>query len=206
MKKLLLSAIAVFAFATANAQDGTATETGFSKGNVFLSGTVGFSSSKQGDDSTNGFTLAPKAGYFVTNNIALGLGVDLTTSKNDDGVNTINKQNNFGGQVFGRYYFTPASQFSLFGQLGVGFGSQKHTTEVTVGNTTTTTETKYNNFGVAVAPGVNYFISKHFSLEASWGVLGYNSNKQDVAGAKAQNDFAFGLNLSNINFGLNYKF
>ncbi len=33
------------------------------------------------------------------------------------------KTNSFGAEVFGRYYFTPANQFSLFAQLGVGYAS-----------------------------------------------------------------------------------
>lgn len=201
MKKLLLSAIAVFAFTAANAQENL-----FAKGDVFLSGTVNVGSTKQGDNSTTGFTFSPKAGYFVTENIAVGLGVDFYSNKNDNGAGSVDKDNNFGANVFGRYYFTPASQFSVFGQLGFGISSEKNTQEVTVGNTTVSTDTKYNGFNVALAPGINYAISKHFSLEAAWGVLGYNSRKLDADGAKAANTFNFGVNLSNINFGLNYKF
>ena len=65
MKKLLLSAVAVFAFTFANAQDGE----GFSKGDVFISGSVGFNSSKQGDAKSNEFSFSPAAGYFLTENI-----------------------------------------------------------------------------------------------------------------------------------------
>lgn len=73
MKKVILSVAAVFAFGFASAQE--TTEGGFSKGDLFISGAVGFGSEKTGDLKTNDFIVAPKAGYFVTNNIAVGLAV-----------------------------------------------------------------------------------------------------------------------------------
>ena len=56
MKKVLLSAVALFAFGFANAQEGS-TAAGFSQGDVFVSGGVGFSSTSAGDDKTNGFNF-----------------------------------------------------------------------------------------------------------------------------------------------------
>jgi outer membrane protein W len=204
MKKVLLTAVAVFAFSFANAQDSTTG--GFSKGDVMLSGSVGVSTQKTGDVKGNGFEIVPSVGYFVTNNIAVGVNLSFETTKNDNGINTIDKQTDFGGGIFGRYYFTPSSQFSVFGQLGFGINSSKSTTDFTVANVTTTTESKSNGFGVAVAPGVSYFLSKHFAIEAAWGVLNYRSNKPDVAGADATSELDFGLKLDAINFGLVYKF
>ena len=201
MKKVLLTAVAVFAFGFAKAQD-----SGYTKGNVFITGAVGVSSEKEADVTFSGFTFAPKAGYFVTNNIAIGLGLGFESSKEDNGVNRLNKDNAFSVGAFGRYYFTPGSQFSIFGQLGFDITSTKSTEEVVIGPITTITEFKSNGFNVALAPGVNYFLSKHFAVEATWGILSYNTDKPDVAGADATNTFNLGLDLRSINLGLTYKF
>ena len=198
MKKVLLSLAAVFAFGLANAQEATTDNGGFSRGNIFLSGSVGYGSD-EGFDGTkvNEFNVSPKAGYFVTDNIAVGLSLGYTNGKTEeDGAEDI-KINEFEVGAFGRYYFTPASQFSIFGELGVGYGTIKQEQG--------DAEAKYNGFNVGLAPGVSYFISKNFALEATVGLLGYKSVKNDDTDAKADN-FDLGLNLGDVNFGLVYKF
>jgi len=204
MKKVLLTAVAVFSLTFVNAQEEKETTgAGFSKGNVFVSGAVGFGSETTGDDKTTGFTFSPKIGYFVSENIAIGARLGFDSNKNDNGVNTVTKNNEFSAGVFGRYYFTPASQFSVFAELGADINSTKTTTDVTG---FPTSESKSNGFGVAFAPGVNYFLSDNFAIEATWGVLGYNTNKPDVAGADSTNNFSLGLDMRSLNFGLLYKF
>jgi opacity protein-like surface antigen len=203
MKKGFLLAVAIMTFGFASAQD---TGSGFSKGDLFITGAVGVGSEKTGDQKLSSLTFSPKAGYFISNNIALGLALGLNSSKDDNGVNTLVKNNTTSFGAFGRYYFTPSSQFSVFGQLGFDINSTKTSREVITGPITTTTDTKSNGFGVAVAPGVSYFVSKHFAIEATWGVLSYNSDKPDAAGADATTSLNFGLNLQSINLGLVYKF
>ena len=75
MKKVLLSAVALLAFGFANAQEEGKGNGGFAKGDVFVSGAVTFGSSKTGDFKANAFEIAPKVGYFVTENIAVGASV-----------------------------------------------------------------------------------------------------------------------------------
>lgn len=199
MKKVLLSLAAVFAFGLANAQE---TESnGFAKGDVFLSGTVGFSSESTGDAKTTGFNIAPSAGYFVNENIAVGLSLGYNSLKNEVPSNPVtseSKYTSFGVGAFGRYYFTPGNSFSLFGQLGVGYESGKLEQN--------SDESKTDSFNIGVAPGINYFVSEHFALEATFGILGYSTSKPDFDGADSTNSFDFGLNLDNINFGIVYKF
>ncbi len=203
MKKIFLLAVAIITFGFANAQD---TGSGFSKGDLFITGAVGVGSQKTGDQKLSSLEFSPKAGYFISNNIALGLALGLNSTKDDNGVNTLVKVNRTSFGAFGRYYFTPGSQFSVFGQLGFDISSTKNKREVTTGPITTPNETKSNGFGVALAPGVSYFVSKHFALEATWGILNFNSNKPDAPGADATTTVNFGLNLQAINFGLLYKF
>jgi opacity protein-like surface antigen len=193
MKKIILSVAAVLAFGAANAQDSNGG--GFTKGSMFISGSVGYQSDKIGDASGNQFTFSPAFGYFITEDMALGGRLSVMTGES---IENGDKSSEFGLEVFGRKYWTASSQFSLFGELAVGFGSGK--IEDVVGN-----EDKYNAFGVNAGIGVNYFISSNWSLEAKWAALGYNSYKVDGAD-DAYNTFGLGADLTNITLGLNYKF
>lgn len=200
MKKLILSAAAVFALTFANAQEGDSNG-GFAQGDLFATGSIGFNSDKMDDAKGSNFYFRPEVGYFLTENIALGLGLDFGSAKNDglDAYSDTYKTNNFNAEVFGRYYFTPESQFSLFGQLGIGFGNVKM--ENGAGN-----EMKVNTFGINAGLGANYFLTNNWALQAGWAVLGYNSAKLDAPGAEAYNSFGLNVDLSAINFGVLYKF
>ena len=70
MKKIILTAAAVFAFSFANAQD--AKSFGFAKGDVLLGGNV--------TSVTNGQTVIyPTLSYFVTDEVALEAGIKSTS-------------------------------------------------------------------------------------------------------------------------------
>lgn len=199
MKKIILTVAAVFAFGFANAQEEAKGE-GFSKGDVFISGSVGFGTSKfteRNNYKEDAFTIAPKAGYFVTDNIAVGLSLGYNSSKvvATEGAEAT-KVNAFSVGAFGRYYFTPASKFSVFGQLGAEYGTAKYKPS----------DLKVNAFAVELAPGINYFFNKNFAVEATWGALSYATAKADVDGAQSSTNFNLGLNLNDIKLGLVYKF
>mgnify|MGYP006180401957 CR=1 FL=1 len=116
----------------------------------------------------------------------------------DDGFGE-DKMSSFGAEVFGRYYWTAASQFSVFGEVGVGFGNAKE--EDSFGN-----EQKFNAFGVNAGVGVSYFLNSNFAIEAGWAGLGYNTDDNGGNGAEKTNNFGLNVDLSSINFGLVYKF
>ena len=202
MKKLLIVG-AVALFASMNAQE---TETvGFAKGNTFITGAVGFNSETEGDYKNNTFTVAPSVGYFVSPNIAVGARVGFTSGKESDKIATVTveeKSNLFTAGLFGRYYWMPASKFSIFAELGADYGTEKITTETPAGDV----ESKYNGFNIGFAPGISYFLSSNFALEAKVGVVNYSTTKEDVSGAESTDNFNIGLNLNNVALGLVYKF
>lgn len=184
MKKIILAAIAVMGFSAANAQT-----TGFSKGDAFISGAFNVGTEKTGDAKSNDFTLVPSVGYFVSENVALGAKLGFGSSKVDDA-----KENSFTVGAFGRYYFTPASQFSVYGQAGLDFTNHK------VG------DFKSNELGVNVGLGLSYFLSNHFAIEATWAGLGYSVNNNGGDGADKTNKFGLGTDLRDVSFGVIYKF
>ena len=189
-----MAAVAVFGFTSVNAQEETTTG-GFANGDIYVSGSVGFNSAKQADAKSNSFNFSPSVGYFINDNIALELNLLIGTAEaaNDD------KTTNIGAGLGARYFFTPSNQFSFTLGAGVSYTNSKF--EPNGG-----AEAKFNTFAIAVTPGVNYFVSDCIALRASVGALSYSSAKADVDGAEALNNFGLNLNLSDINFGITYKF
>ncbi len=190
----MLTAVAVFSLAFANAQDGE----GFAKGDIFISGSFGYNSQSTGDAKSNSFEITPRAGFFVSDNIVVGARISYTTQKLEIPFTDDTKTNIFTGGAFGRYYFTPSSKFSIFGELGANYLSIK--TEIATIDSTT------DGFLIGGGPGVSYFISDNFALEAFWGAISYSSTKPDFDGAESTDLFSIGVNLDDINLGLVYKF
>ncbi len=168
---------------------------GFVKGDIFVTGTIGYVSKSNGGTSEGTFAIQPGVGYFINNNVAIGgtLGFVNTSSKPAGGGSSASTSE-FGIGLMARYYTTPASQFSLFAQGAFEFKSQ--TADGGGGAT---------GFGLNAKPGISYFVSKHFSIEATVGEIGFSSLKAKGA-SEANNDFNFGFNLRDLGLGLNYKF
>ncbi|GEN69677.1 MULTISPECIES: outer membrane beta-barrel protein [Chryseobacterium] len=214
MKKILLAG-AVALFGLSNAQ--------IAKGTTYLSGQVGYSQTENNntDKKVESYKVLPTVGYFVDTNLAVGLGLgyknDNTKTVSTIGATTVDAKETVSGFVvapFVRKYWTVGEKLYIFGQLEVPmvFGQNKDeaTSTTTVGGTTATTSTSTkNNFtsiGVNVKPGLDYFLNKNWSIEATIGEFGYNTSKVDVDGAKRVNDYKFGLNLSSVTFGVKYVF
>jgi outer membrane protein len=209
MKKVLFSAVALLAFGFANAQEEAATPAeGFSKGSIFLSGTVGYSSEKQDDLKVNSYVVAPRVGYFINEKIALGLGLGFGNGKVEFDGETAAENKTVEFSAFGRYYLKTA-KFAPFAELNVNYGTTSYEFMGTIAGGDLApfgSGEDVNTFSVNVAPGFNYFVSERFALETSVGILGYSSSKEDVDGAEAVNKFELGLDFASINFGLLYKF
>lgn len=196
MKKLFLAG-AIALFGAVNAQE-VATP-GFVQGDMFITGSVGYQSEGQGDFKNSGFNLSPSLGYFVNPNVAIGARLGFNSNTEDNGVDDFTASTVRAG-VFGRYYWTPASRFSVFADLDLHYASYSQD------NPAGGDDLKASGFGIGLAPGVNYFISDNFALEATWGILGYETTKADYDGAEAVNNFNIGLGLDNLGLGLVYRF
>ncbi len=207
MKKVLFSAVALLAFGFANAQEEEKGNGGFAKGDVFVSGAFTLSSAKTGDFKESSFEIAPKVGYFVTENIAVGATIGYQSNKLDDGSDDVSNTG-LGLGAFGRYYFTPASKFSLFAELGVDYTSYDNEYFVDTDGSIVVPGTSFESkeLGFGLGAGMNYFVSSNFSIEAGVAVLGYSSNDNGGDGADKTNTFSFGGDWRAVTFGVNYKF
>ncbi|AZA83868.1 opacity protein [Chryseobacterium lactis] len=200
MKKILLAG-AVALFGLSNAQ--------IAKGTTYLSGSVEYSQKEtdNGNYKKEKFNVLPTVGYFVDTNLAVGLGIGYQTEKTTTTTTlteNVTKKPAFVVAPFVRKYWTLSEKLYIFGQLAVPMQFGKTEIENTVGNTTTSNEAKYTQIGVTVKPGLDYFLNKNWSIEATIGEFGYNNYKPKDG--DATNNYNFGLNLSSVTFGVKYVF
>ena len=210
MKITLLLLFSFLVISTCSAQ--------ITKGTAFVGGSGSFSKGaskyKQSPDiifksSNSNFNINPKAGYFIADNIALGLGINYSRYLSKSKVNGIEEQeayknNSFGISPFGRYYKMLGDRAGFFGQLTVSFGSGKDES----GDFTTR---KYTSVGAGVAPGFVFFATPKIGIETTIGNLGYSYYKnkyysptQNNLTENNTNEFAAGVNASNIFLGINF--
>ena len=201
MKKIILTVAAVFALTFANAQDKKESTggPGFANGDLYLTGTAGFNSSKTDNAKSDGFTLSPGVGYFITDNIALEGQLNITSGTTNSGATGASDQKTtgFGIGAGAKYFWTPASQFSLSLGANVTYMSTKF--DNGVGNSTG------KEIGFNIPLGLHYFVSNDFAITSTWGGFGYSSNDNGGNGADKTTGFNLGLDLSSISFGLIYK-
>ena len=195
MKKIILTVATVFALTFANAQDKKESSFGFANGDFYLGGRISYSSSDDGTTKTTSTTLSPEAGYFISDNFAITLGLNSTT---DD--NGTNKPSEFDVNLGGRYYFLNLGErFKTFTNFGIGFGSYNPDNG----------GDKTSLLGVKGGLGINYFITPKLAIDFGLAdVLSYESAK---TGSVKQTSTDLNVNVFNnffsaASFGLIYKF
>lgn len=215
MKKVLLSAIAVFSLTFANAQEEEKKGFGFAQGDVLVEGNLAFNSNKDeagtNEVKTNSFAFTPKVGYMINDKFAIGAELMVGSYKmeeTDTGFSDEETANGFGAGVFARYYFLDLGErFKTYAEAGLGFGSTKWEDN--------SVETqKDSNFGLGIDLGINYFVTERFAINFGLNnVIGYNSTKSEFPGGGESTSNGFNGNLNTFNnffdtpsFGLTWKF
>ncbi|MGL2966408.1 outer membrane beta-barrel protein [Flavobacterium sp. XGLA_31] len=196
MKKIILTVAAVFALSFANAQDKKESSFGFGKGDIYVGGRISYSSEDDDVVKTTSTTIAPEAGYFISDNFALTLGLESTSVDNGT-----NKPSQFNVNVGGRYYFLNLGErFKTFTNFGIGFGT--YNPDITGADNTKT-------FGFKGGVGINYFVTPKLAIDFGLAdVLSYQSAK---TGDAKQTNTDLNVNVFNnffnaASFGLIYKF
>lgn len=178
MKKLFFAG-AIALFGAVNAQDSGL------EGKTFVTGAIGFDSEGVSGAKTNSFSFRPAAGHFVSSSIAVGLGLGFENTKVAGASESVST---FSVVPFARKYWNVADNLYIFGQAALPFTSAKNSSSI----------------GFEVAPGLDYFLSKNWSIETTLGGFGFNSYKPK--GGKATTGTNLGVNLSDIKFGVKYVF
>lgn len=172
MKKLTLIALLAF-FGTANAQTETATTLPTAKGNWIIGGStnLGFNSNKatqkSGDYSVDGqktttFNVTPTVGYFVIDNLAVGLNLGYEVQKQDasyDFNQTAKVTNTVFSVIPSVTYFIEADS-KAFPYISAGAGYAAIKTKVA------STETQNDNYFVwGGKAGLAYFITPSIAID-----------------------------------------
>ena len=118
-----------------------------------VGGSAGFQSFKfkDADESTTIIDLSPNLGYFIADDLAIGLGLNLTSVSPGGGESFTD----FGLGPFVRFYFADA----IFAQAGVNLGLG---------------DSEFTEFQVGV--GYSWFIDNSVAIEP---MLFYNSHSED---------------------------
>ncbi len=184
MKKLFITTLIVFAGVSAFAQ--------FEKGRILAGGSVSFASSTNKtktdnatttNSKTTSFDFGPRAGYFFIDNLAAGLGLDLSTSSTkQEGSGDKDASTTFLISPFVRYYLQPGIFFQ--GQYGIGPETEKST------NASTTVTTKYTGSSWSLGAGYAYFLNSNVAVEPFIG-YGARSRKLKDSDVKGVNSGLF---------------
>lgn len=218
MKKTLLAG-AVALFGLSDAQ--------IAKGTSYVSGQAGYYHNEKNEFETKRkddiIRILPTAGYFVSTNLAVGLGIgyknavtkyEIGNAAGGDRVDIKDTDNAFVVSPFVRKYWTLSDKLYIFGQLQVPleFGKEKVdlNSKVFTGDpllaANFSRENNYTNIGVNIKPGLDYFLNKNWSIEATIGEFGYNTYKRDIDGARRADNYKFGISLTSVTFGVKYIF
>jgi hypothetical protein len=127
-------------------------------------------------------TLGPSFGLMITDQI--GAGATLLYS-------TGNNSNEWGLELYGRYYLPIAEQFYFFGDAFLLFGGGDPNT--TVDNN------EYNRFDLGARIGLQYWFTPQWSMAASNNLLLYESRD-------GNGEFGAGVNFSTLNFSFFFHF
>lgn len=174
------------------------------QGSMTLGGNFGYSSSKSEnaygntDYTSSSFQVSPKAGYFIMDNLEVGLELGISTGKSGlDGFDPT-KTNSFSVGPYARYYkFTSNDRFAFTGALGFSFGSGKSST----GNS----ENKTGSMGISIAPGFVYFLTERWGLDFQLDGIGFSSYdpNKDVDNNN-QKEFTFNISSLSPTLGFRY--
>ncbi|MCE7863471.1 MAG: porin family protein [Bacteroidetes bacterium CHB5] len=168
MKKIMYAVLAMMFIAS-----GTWAQT--TQGSKSIGGGFEYNSNKQEnaygnmDYESSSFEIMPQAGYFIIDNLEVGVLLNYVSGKSGYTGLDPTKNSSFSVGPFARYYkFTSNERFAFTGTFRVSFGSGK--------TTYVNSELKTGNMGVFISPGFTYFLSDKWGLDFQLQGIGFSSN------------------------------
>ncbi len=213
IKFFMMAALCAIGFVT-NAQ----IQKGATIGGLSLS----FGTTDQNSNATrlNSFAINPRIGYFLNNNLSLGMEFNYNISKLDGefydyfdtSTNSIQssfgfKEENFGLSPFARYYIHIKENFKFFGQANLTFQINSYKNIDDTGYLYRTDYT-FKGFGASLNPGFAFLPSGKWDIELSFPLISYfneRGNNQNYHFSRSRN---VQLVLDNFtpSFGVNFHF
>ena len=217
MKKFFLLAALAAGTQAAQAQS-------IAAGTISLGGGIGYrqatnktqsgggNTTYSGEFTVRQFTFSPAVGYFVADNLAVGLNVGYVsqgqsytqTPSTGGGNSDPDPTVTFRIGPYVQYYKMFSEQFGAYGTVGTGYESQTdHSTSYDPYGNPRTSEIKEAGYYAALTPGIVFFPIPKFALSASIGSLGYNRLKIDPPkGANVPSGYEHSVSDFGLSFGL----
>ncbi|WP_452222690.1 outer membrane beta-barrel protein [Lacinutrix chionoecetis] len=129
------------------------------RGEILVEGMLGYSSE---DDErravkTSSFTINPKAGYLIADDLAIGLDLSYQEATEEPEEAEATEETTLAAGLFVRYYFLElGKRFKVYGEIGGGylsteFGIKENTQEAT-------------GFQAGIDIGINYFVKENIAI------------------------------------------
>lgn len=210
------------------------------KGKMFLGGQFNLSGNTNSlsdtlsryDNHSLNFAITPNFGYFIADNLALGVSLDFGVDHSNNHYentnlatlfrtksNSINNSYTYGIGGFARYYVNITDHFKFYVNGGLKYSHQtdKRTSFNNYpGDLNSPSIKYYQEFQLSfitleVTPGLVYFVTPRLGLQANFGNLSLrHSRSKDITSSNnnyyRSNDYGFNLNPSTLSIGLNYYF
>ncbi|MGM9735559.1 MAG: hypothetical protein ACI3ZL_04035 [Candidatus Cryptobacteroides sp.] len=205
------------------------------KGSFMVGGSARFTGHRMDDYSflvvegidSKGYTISfkPTFLYMVADNVAVGASfsygrtlldmesADLSISQITMSVDDYYRlaQTFTGALVFRPFIpLGRTGRFALFAQVELGYSNTLINNTVEISSGTKGTFTARNKMLVGINPGLTAFLSNHFAMELSVGILGFNYtwisqiHNQVEQGTSSLSNASFMLNLASVSVGLSY--
>ena len=179
MKKLILSQLLISILFVATSFGQT------EKGSFLLggNGSLSIGTYKSSNfDSHKIININPNFGYFIKNNLAIGIKTPLYL----EGYNSDIFSFSFGINIFSRYYFAKTEKTSFFGSANYGLNNYQHEGSYS---------SYLNEYSAGIGLGFTYFLTKSIGFETE---LVYDYSKYF--------DSRFGYDNFSMNFGFQIYF
>ncbi|RZK30546.1 MAG: hypothetical protein EOO63_06465 [Hymenobacter sp.] len=136
------------------------------------------------------FSIAPSVGFFVIDNLALGISASYQANNQND-TQYSERTNQFQIGAFAQYYQMVTDQFGFTGTLGAGYQNARFPNSG---------DERANGFYAGLTPGLVFFPITKLAIGASIGGLNYSSLTTKLTGFNngGPNDYkssAFGANF-----------
>lgn len=206
MKKILMTLVAAFVSVSMSAQYYVGGGVGFRTGTTTNEvTTAGIKTST--DLKSNGFSIVPEIGMKLDNKMAIGVALAYANSKSEYNPTTTYKVNEFEIAPYFRYTLATWGNLSLFTDAQFRVLTGKETIETTGA---ADVETKINEWGLFIIPGISYQLNDKFNFVAKLGSgLGYANTKRENESTnvvRKTSDLGLSANSLGLTFGMYYNF
>ena len=186
-------------------------------GTISLGGSIGYNRQTESQNSpiiqrqvkvsNSSFQIAPAVGYFLADNLAIGLDLSYMTQRttfNPAPQGNLNAATTLRVGPYMQYYKILSEQFGVLGTLSGGYARTVAPRYVGPG---TVIEEKTSGVYARLTPGIIFFPVPKFGISATIGFLGYDLTRPDNSASDFKTT-SFGANfgLNQLNFGGTYFF